>query len=254
MEGEGGMTRTDDENRFEVASLTLEMAALVQRFLDGQATREELCSWAHTVQKVHEGSVFVHNGAADALHPCLGNLDDKMPNTEEPVVRRVELVDHLHAVRCGEPRPDPDEIATLTLTPHAIAARTEAQVIRVPVEGLGWLEAVRFASPATGRCFVAAARWRDSEHAGSVVHTYRYPASEDERLRVLSDLLDTLGIDMDETLWSSCSPLGRWRLMRADDNGNAAVVATFTGYAKARAQLETYEKKAHKQTYWLDAE
>jgi len=248
------MTQTDDEKRFEAASLTREMVALVERFLHGQATREELCSWAHKVPKVHGPSVFVHNGPADALHTCLWNLDEMMPDTEEPLVRRVDLVDHLHAVRCGEPRLDPDEIAALTLTPHAIAVQTATQVIRIPVEGPGWFEVVRFASPATGRCFVAAARLRHSGHAESVVRTYRYPASEDERSRVLSDLLDTLAIDTDETLWSACAPAGRWRLMRADDNGNAALVATFTGYAKARAQLETYEKKAHKQTYWLDAE
>ena len=36
--------------------------------------------------------------------------------------------------------------------------------------------------------------------------------------------------------------------MRADDNGNTAIVAEFTGYAKARAHLAVYEKKAHKQT------
>ena len=40
--------------------------------------------------------------------------------------------------------------------------------------------------------------------------------------------------------------------MRADDNGNTAVVAELSGYAKARAQLATYEKRAHKQCYWID--
>jgi hypothetical protein len=241
-----------DESRFDTARLTLEMVALVERFLDGHATRVELCSWAHRIPKTHGQYPLVHNGAAYALHTCLWNLDEMGPDGDDPLVRRVDLVDHLRAVRSGEPRLDPDEIATLTLTPHAIAARTGTEVIRMVIEGLGWYEVVRFASPATGRCFVAAARMRDPARAQSEVRTYRYPAAEDERSRVISDLLDALGIDLDETVQTSCSPACRWRLMRADDNGNTAVVATFTGYAKARAHLETYEKKAHKQTYWID--
>jgi hypothetical protein len=246
------VSQTDDEKRFDVASLTLEMVTLVEQLLDGRATREELCSWAYMVSKTHGRSAFVHNGAADALHTCLWNLDQTMPNTEEPLVRRVDLVDHLHAVRNGEPPPDPDEIATLSLTAHEIAARTAAQVIRVAVEGLGWFEMVRFASPATGRCFVAFARLRDVEPAKSMLRTYRYPTADDKRSKVMSDLLDTLSIDMQEIVWSQCRPSRRWRLMRADDNGNTAVVAEFTAYAKARAHLAQYEKKAHKQTYWLD--
>ena len=247
------MTRTDDEKRFDVASLTLEMVALVQRFLDGHATREELCSWAHQIQNVHGHFVFARNGAADALHTCLWNLDERMPNTEEPLVRRVDLIDHLTAVRSGEPRFDPDEIATLTLTTQAIAERTGTPVIRIAVEGLGWFEVARFASPATGRCFVAFARLQDAPNAQSSIRTHRYPAAGEERAKVLSDLLDTLGIDMDETVWSECRPSRRWRVMRAEDNGNTALVAEFTGYAKARAHLAIYEKKAHKQTYWIDA-
>jgi hypothetical protein len=246
------MSQTDDEKRFHVASLTLEMIALVEQFLDGRATREQLCSWAREVQKAHGVSAFGRNGPASALHGCLWNLDETMPNSDEPLVRRIDLVEHLHAVRRGAPRLDVEEIATFTLTPQALAARTATQVIRVLEDGIGWFELVRFASPATGRCFVAAAPLQGSEPARSRVSADRHPASEDERSKVLSDLLDTLGIDMDETVWSSCLPAGEWRLMRADDNGNTAVVATFTGYAKARAQLATYEKKGHKQTYWID--
>lgn len=247
------MSRTDDEKRFDVARRTLEMVALVEQFLDGRVTREELCSWAHSVGKTHGRLVFVHNGVADALHTCLLNLDETMPNTDEPLVRRLDLIEHLHAVRNGEPRLDPDEIAALTLTPHDIAARTAAQVTRLAVDGLGWFEVVRFASPATSRCFVAAAALQGPLHAHSWVRTYRYPASDEERAKVMADLLDTLSIDMDETVWSQCRAARRWRLMRADDNGNTALVAELTGYAKARAQLAVYEKKAHKQTYWIDA-
>jgi putative transposase len=79
------MRHTDDEARFEAASLTMEMVALVERFLDGRATREELCSWARNVHKTYGRSAFVHNGAADALHTCLWNLDETIPSSDEPV-------------------------------------------------------------------------------------------------------------------------------------------------------------------------
>jgi hypothetical protein len=246
------MSGTDDEKRFDVASLTLEMVARVERLLDGRATREQLCSWAHEVQKTH-GRVFVHNAAADALHTCLWSLDETLANTDEPLVRRVDLVDHLRAVQSGEPKLDSEEIAVLTLTLHEIAVRTSAQATRIALDGIGWFEVVRFASPATGRCFVAGARLQHPPHPQSSVRTYRYPATEEERARVVSDLLDTLSIDMDEAVWSQCRPARRWRLMRADDNGNTALVAELTGYAKARAQLAAYEERAHKQTYWIDA-
>ena len=247
------MSQTDDEKRFDVASLTLEMVGLVEQFLDGRATREQLHLWAHRVQKTHGRSAFVHNGVADALHTCLWNLDETLPNTDEPLVRRVDLIEHLQAVRSGEPQLDPDEIAVVTLTAHEIGARTNAQVTRIPVEGLGWFEVVRFASLATGRSFVAFARMQGAPRVQSSIRTCRYPADDEKRSKVMSDLLDTLGIDMDETVWSQCRPSRRWRVMRADDNGNTALVAEFTGYAKARAHLAIYEKKAHKQTYWIDA-
>ena len=181
------MSQTDDEKRFDVASLTLEMVALVEQFLDERATREQLCSWAHKVQKTHGRSAFARNGVADALHTCLWNLDETLPNSDEPLVRRIDLVEHLHAVRNGEPQLDPDEIAVLTLTPHEIAARTRAQVTRIPIEGLGWFEVVRFASQATGRYFVAFARLQRAPNGQSAIRTSRYPRADEKRTTVMSD-------------------------------------------------------------------
>ena len=47
-------------------------------------------------------------------------------------------------------------------------------------------------------------------------------------------------------------PSDQWRLMRQDDNSNEIEMATFTNHVDAKfAQLE-YEKRGHKQIYWVE--
>jgi hypothetical protein len=43
----------------------------------------------------------------------------------------------------------------------------------------------------------------------------------------------------------------RFTLWRQDDNGNVAEVATFTSLADAEAAKEEYERRGHKQLYWV---
>jgi hypothetical protein len=80
-------------------------------------------------------------------------------------------------------------------------------------------------------------------------HLQRQPEEPAERL---ADLLDTLELDASDVTHPATEPAGGWRLLRADDNGNQELVATFGGYAKARAELACYEARQHKQTYWLE--
>ena len=44
----------------------------------------------------------------------------------------------------------------------------------------------------------------------------------------------------------------RWKLIRQDDNGNQSEISRFSSLAKARRELAAFEKRAHKQTYWLE--
>lgn len=46
--------------------------------------------------------------------------------------------------------------------------------------------------------------------------------------------------------------VGRWLLMRQDDNGNAFSVGAFTDRESAARALEAFERSGHKQTYWLE--
>jgi hypothetical protein len=43
-----------------------------------------------------------------------------------------------------------------------------------------------------------------------------------------------------------------WRLLRLDDNGNSFVVADYQTHSEALDAQRHYEKKGHKQTYWVE--
>jgi hypothetical protein len=173
----------------------------------------------------------------------------------EPLVRRADLIEHLRAARDGDMYFDEEDVARLTLTVAEMGARVHAEPTRFAIEGLGWFECVRFASPATGRPFIADGKLDAeplSSHWRSCVRTVHFPDAPKERTAIIADLFDTLCIDTEETVSLSADPPARWELLRLDDNANTFHVAWFTGYAKARARLAQFEAGMHKQSYWLE--
>lgn len=44
---------------------------------------------------------------------------------------------------------------------------------------------------------------------------------------------------------------GRWLLWRQDDHGNRFEVAVFDTKAEAERERERYERRGHKQMYWV---
>ena len=238
------------EERFEIAQLTEEMLRLVERHLAEKASRQELNGWAERLIHSRGGHVF-RGAAASGLLSCLLELDTQLAG--KPLVRSADLAAHVDEVRIGLPPFHSGAFATLTLTPRDIAARTGTKVTRFVFDGLGWMEGVHFASLATGRRFAVHRPLYDAPApARTSAVTAEYPSTVEERAQVLADLFDTLVIDSDDTTWSDVASSSRWRLLRGDDNGNTALVRSFTGYAKARHALAQYEGKLHKQSYWLE--
>ncbi|MDY6912803.1 MAG: hypothetical protein SVM79_10655 [Chloroflexota bacterium] len=47
-------------------------------------------------------------------------------------------------------------------------------------------------------------------------------------------------------------PKGQWQLKRQDDHGNQFIMANFSSRKQAENTLEHYERKGHKQTYWIE--
>ena len=181
------------------------------------------------------------------------NLDTQLG--DEPLIRAVDLAAHVEDTRAGLPAFDSQVFVTLTPTVGDVAARTGMKVTRFDIDGLGWMEGVRFASLATGRRFVVYRQLSyPLEPPRTSVITHAYPAAAEGRAEVLADLFDMLLIDSDEVHWCEVDPIYRWRLMRTDDNGNTVLIRSFTGYAKARSELAQYEAKLHKQSYWLELE
>jgi hypothetical protein len=226
---------TPDE-RLALADRTLEMVRRVEAFLEGKSTREELYVWAYSLSP-HDGRLpFLGNPLAYDLYGCLWNLDS-------PIVRRCDLEGHLRALREGD-LSEPKELTALTLSIEEVARRMRVGTLRFILDGLGWFEAARFASPATGRAFSAAS---SMERPLTVVR------AQNPNQETLSDLFDTLAIDTAETIGYTGPPPPRWDLMRLDDNANSFLVASFTGYRKAKDELAKYEAKLHKQSYWLEA-
>jgi hypothetical protein len=242
----------DDETRYEHSRHTTEMVALVERWLRGEVTRAEVSAWALALHQTHGNGAF-GSGPAHTLHSSLYNFEERLYDGDELIVRREDIEEQLRALRHGEVWLARAPVAVLRLTPQAIAARTGTRVTRFLLDGLGWLESVRFASPATNRCFVAMGPLRVAAARSSVQSDRGAPQAP--AAAVLADLFDTLALDLDDTEPAGePPPLRRWRLLRSDDNGNTEPVASFSGYAKARAQLAAFEAGAHKQVYWIEVD
>lgn len=224
-----------------------EMAALVERYLADEVTEAEL-----------QGLVFPtrphqFRGSADGLYSSIYNLDAKIDGA--PLIRRQDLIEQLRFVRRGDPVlfPDQVDLAVVALSAAEIAQRTGVQTERFAEEGIGWFEAVRFASLATGRPFVSCSCLLPADReVRAQVRTWGLPAVPEERAAVVADLFDTLCIDSADARLL-CAPLARcWDLMRSDDNGHSYRVSRFTGYAKACARLTQFEASTGKQCYWLE--
>src|SRR5215471_3758174 len=140
------------EERFDVTLRTRELIALVERCLAGGTHRDDLVAWA----RARGDAPFRGNPAAASLQTCLWDMDDAR-------VRPADLAEHLRAVREGEPPFDREELALLKLTIAEVSQRAQQPASRFFEIGLGLYEAVRFASPATGRPFAAMASMERTE-------------------------------------------------------------------------------------------
>lgn len=249
-------TATSAQAVFEQARIVTEMAARVEQFLAGAITREALSAWAHAASIDGKGIRF-HNPRASILYTCLCALDEKLDKTHEHVVRSSDLAIHLHELRSGllpflnEP---PPIVAMVKLTTTEIARRTGADVARFWWDGLGWFDRVCFTSAGMGTSFCAMSLLINSQRPdpSTAIHVWDSPQSLPERSWLLGILFDTLCIDDGDAtkLWAPVTTC--WDLLRQDDNGNSFPVATFTGYAKARARIAELDALQHKQLYWLE--
>jgi hypothetical protein len=70
------------------------------------------------------------------------------------------------------------------------------------------------------------------------------------------DLVECLALAGPEiTYWDKqveIERLPRWSLCRQDDNGQRYEMTTFLSYARATREAEVFERRGHKQSYWVE--
>jgi hypothetical protein len=242
---------------FEVLEGTLELIARLEGFVRGEVTGKTLQAWAlDQWQRVPHGQspLMPNRIASDVMDDLTGAGNET--DTGEPIFRTVDAERCLRELKQGRPR----DLGRYVAAPHAPFEHFVRQ-LKVPTErhiipGIGWHEFLRFASPATGCVFcvrVSLQDWTIEPEPKVPLFCVQTDASP---LTCLLDLLETLSIDRSDLSWVAeeiaTSEVPTWTLWRQDDNGNEALVQSFTGYRKARAELARFEALGHKQTYWLD--
>lgn len=105
-----------------------------------------------------------------------------------------------------------------------------------------------FASPATGRTFLAWARPSRPDETLCLPRADRPFAVVDLVESFLWDVIEapesTFEIDLDV--------LPVVALMREDDNGNRVEIRTFRSYTGAMREAQRFEALGHKQRYWVE--
>lgn len=171
-----------------VVTSVRELCEQVDRLLAGAVTRTEVQAWARAVS-TYERPAFRGNAAADGLHTCLYNLDQR--HGDDWLVRDADLRMHLDVVRRGIAILDEVPLATFHETFDALTARVPHAVRwRFAIEGLGWFEEARFASLSTNRVFAMIAALTDSFGPRCSLHTT--PGTVDDAVR--ADAAATLGL------------------------------------------------------------
>lgn len=191
-----------------------------------------------------QGTPFPGNTTASVVFDAIWNIEETVG--DQYLLRESDLAHFVRWLSEGSETRGMTRIACVKGTPVGFAMALDVPTVRYWVDGLGWHEALSFASPYTGRCFIG-------EAPLVPVHVVDILAYAPADLASLHDLFDTLVIDAGDLFQPPDLPFRRWNLWREDDNGVRALVAEFTGRAKAEAALSRYETLRHKQFYWLES-
>lgn len=249
---------------FETFDTTIALAEKLEAFCNGNESAESaasLAAWARALwdsDGTQAGPLRTNSIAAGVLGDLYSGDDRENPDdpASGPMLRTVDAADYLRDLRQGITWLRPRPVASVAGPFSVWAARLRAEPIRTVLDGLGWFEFVRFASPGTGRCFVmgnALSRYAGEEPYQPTINT----ESTGDPLECLVDLVETLCIDASDLTWTADEfanlPLPEWIVFRQDDNGVRATVGVFSGKRKAVAAMRTLEHGKHKQTYWVQA-
>lgn len=223
------------------------MIAGLRDVLSGAASRQDLLDFTRRLwpDTSRQGGPFQRHGAAAIVFDSIWNILER--EGDGWFVRDADLARYVEWLTLGDDRIPRRSLARSHSTAPEIARQLGGlPTTRLWLDGLAWLEVVRFASPATGRRFAATSSWSLGGPSEAGLD------ADEEGREVIDDLFDTLGIDDTDVSYCATPPTAGWQLWRQDDHGSRVVVASFTGYAKAMASLGSLERLSHKQTYWVE--
>jgi hypothetical protein len=227
----------------------------LQAFLSGGETHESLQAWAKALWIEQESPVSGH-AAATAILMNLWNAATREPPGDDScpyILRRIDVDAYLYRLQRGDQKLPTHDLGCLHATPADIAARLGRETERYILDGIGWCDYLRFASPGSGRVFVLERPLR-AVARGSWV----YVDQAADPLDTARDLFEALTIDLaDLDAFASRfiidpAALPRWTLWHQDDHGARRELASFTSRRKAEAALRRHESPPHKQFHWLE--
>lgn len=243
----------DAPRTFEQAACVREMCSLLQRFLNGEVTRDEIVIWCHSIwpPTSGQGGPFRKHGTASSVFDSIWNID-KTTSPGEYVVRGVDVCAYVRWLQEGDSFLGEEEpLAAFESGWEDIALLGKTQRARFWLDGIGWIEELRLVANHNGRAFAAVASTSADKQSMLTVHMRR----GDDWTLALRDLFEELAVDDEDTMaiatGARIDDLQRWSVWRLDDNGQSFEMTTCKSYAKAmRIQLEK-ENLGHKQTYWV---
>lgn len=241
----------------EVALGRLEQGRRVQAMRDalvavlaGTLSRAELAAWTRTLWPPGSGQGGPFRSATAAcIFDSICGIEER--DAQGHVVREVDLRAYLGWLTEGESfLGEPDALVVLGLGIEALAARTGGTPVTHWLDGIGWVQELRFCTPASGRPYIAGAHRGRSDVLG-VRKQQRDPWRD-----ALLDLFEALAIDDRDVVRFGdevdLESLPCWALWRSDDNGNKFEMERSRSYAKAAAQEQLYSARGHRQVYWVE--
>jgi len=129
-----------------------------------EAPHEQLANWARQLSMGRAGDAVGHPVARLVLD-CLSQADDTL--AQKHVLQTGDFETYLSWLRSGTLMfPLSEDIMIVPMSVDAIHQRMAGTRFRIFERGLGWIQFARFASPHTGRVFLAGARVEEESRSG----------------------------------------------------------------------------------------
>jgi hypothetical protein len=239
------------EERYEQAQRVKELIELLESFLAGRIERSDITRWVYQQWPPgsDQGGPFLLHGTAHAVVSSIWNIEER--SDEEYLVRPQDVAAYLEWLKHGALfDSDGQTLVTLALPVDTLRGMTRTQEIRYWLDGIGWQWELRFASAATGRCFVA------TSNLTEVHRCHIYKRRSDDAMQAVEDLVECLALAGPEITYRDeavdLERLPRWALCRQDDNGQRYEMTTFLSYTRALREADVFERRGHKQSYWVE--